>query len=68
MYRNIGGYFLAVNPDTVFSRYLNLPLPQQRVRRREDPLHILAIISDPTDQVRLDPDEWEAILKEALNT
>jgi hypothetical protein len=68
VYRDTGGYFLAVNPATVFSRYLDLPLPQQQVRRREDPLHILAIISDPIDQVRLVPDEWEAILKEALNT
>src|SRR5437016_5839930 len=27
LYRAQGGYFLAVNPDTVLSRYLNLPLP-----------------------------------------
>ena len=65
IYREAGGYFMAVNPDTVLSRYLNLPLPPERVRRREGPLHMLAIIADPTDQVRLDPDEWEAIIKEA---
>lgn len=67
VYRSIGGYFLATNPNTVFSRYLNLPLPPERVRRRSSPLHVLAIIADPIDQVRLDPDEWEAILKEALD-
>ncbi|MGL5081322.1 MAG: CHAT domain-containing protein [Microcoleaceae cyanobacterium] len=67
IYRAMGGYFLAANPDTVFSRYLNLPLPQERVRRRDTPLHVLAIVADPTDQVRLDPDEWETILKEALD-
>lgn len=67
VYRSIGGYFLATNPNTVFSRYLNLPLPPERVRRRSNPLHVLAIIADPIDQVRLDPDEWEAILKEALD-
>jgi len=66
IYRAIGGYFLAVNPDTVFSRYLNLPLPQERVRRREGSLHMLAIIADPIDQVRLNPDEWETIIMEAL--
>lgn len=66
IYREAGGYFLAVNPDTVFSRYLNLPLPPERVRRREDPLHMLAIIADPTEQVRLYPDEWESIIKEAI--
>jgi serine/threonine protein kinase len=66
LYRMQGGYFLAVNPDTVLSRYLNLPLPPERVRRREGPLHMLAIIADPTDQTRLPPDEWEAIIKDAL--
>jgi len=65
-YRSTGGYFLATNPDTVFSRYLNLPLPPDRVRRRQGSLHLLAIIADPTDQVRLNPDEWEAIIMEAL--
>ncbi|MFE4106677.1 CHAT domain-containing protein [Almyronema epifaneia] len=68
IYRSMGGYFLATNPNTVFSRYLNLPLPPERVSRRSNPLHVLAIIADPTDQVRLDPDEWETILKESLDT
>ncbi|MDY6783699.1 MAG: CHAT domain-containing protein [Cyanobacteriota bacterium] len=67
IYRSEGGYFLATNPDTVLSRYLNLPLPQEYVRRRQSPLHMLAIVADPTDQVRLDPDEWETIMKEALD-
>ena len=66
LYRQIGGYYLAVNPDTVLSRYLNLPLPPERVRRREEPLHMLVIIADPTDQTRLPPDEWEIIVKDAL--
>ena len=65
-YRNIGGYFFAVNPGTVLSRYLNLPLPAENVRRREGPLHMLAIIADPTDQTRLPPDEWETIIQDAL--
>ena len=66
LYRMEGGYFLAINPDTVLSRYLNVPLPPERVRRREGPLHMLAIVADPTDQTRLNPDEWEGIIKEAL--
>jgi small GTP-binding protein len=65
-YRAIGGYFLAINPDTVLSRYLNLPMPPGYVRRRESPLHMLVIIADPTDQTRLPPDEWETIIQEAL--
>ena len=66
IYRASGGYFLAANPDTVLSRYLNLPVPSERVRRRESPLHMLAIIADPTDQGRLDPDEWETIIKTSI--
>ena len=66
LYREIGGYFMAINPNTVLSRYLNLPLPPGRVRRRDGPLHMLAIIADPTDQTRLPPDHWEAIIKDAL--
>ena len=43
-----------------------MPLPPEQVRLRESPLHVLVIIADPTDQVRLDPDEWETIIKEAV--
>ncbi|MBI3165257.1 MAG: CHAT domain-containing protein, partial [Chloroflexi bacterium] len=67
IYRETGGYYMAVNPETVLSRYLNLPVPPERVRRRESPLHMLTIIADPADQVRLDPDEWESIVKEAVS-
>jgi serine/threonine protein kinase len=66
LYRELGGYFLAVNPATVLSRYLNLPLPPKRVRRRKGPLHMLVIIADPTDQTRLNPDEWEILIRDAL--
>jgi serine/threonine protein kinase/AAA+ ATPase superfamily predicted ATPase len=65
-YRSQGSYFLANNPDTVLSRYLNLPWPEERVRRRSGPLHLLMIIANPADQFPLDPDEWEAILLQAL--
>jgi hypothetical protein len=66
LYREIGGYYIAVNPDTVLSRYLNLPMPPGYVHRRKGPLHMLAIIADPTDQTWLPPDEWEAIIQAAL--
>ena len=66
MYRETSGYFVAINPSTVLSRYLNVAMPSRYVRCREDPLHMLAIIADPTDQARLHPDEWETIIKEAL--
>ena len=66
MYREERGYVLAINPDTVLSHYLNLSMPPGYVRRGDTPLHMLAIIADPTDQTRLPPDEWEAIIKDAL--
>jgi hypothetical protein len=65
-YRTLGGYFLAANPDTVISRYLNLPLPSERFRRDNRPLHMLAIIADPVDQGRLDPSEWESVIHDSL--
>jgi hypothetical protein len=67
MYRDERGYFLGTNPNTVLARYLNLPLPQKRVRRREEPLHLLVIIANPSDQTRLDPDEWENIILQTLD-
>jgi small GTP-binding protein len=66
LYRTVGGHFLAVNPDTALSRYINLPLPPGRVRQREGALHLLAIIADPTGQVRLPPEEWETMIRVAL--
>lgn len=66
IYREEGGYFLAVNPDTVLSRYLDLPMPPSYVRQRKGPLHLLVIVANPTDQTPLDPDEWEAIIMNAL--
>ncbi len=65
-YRALGGYFIAANPNTVLSRYLNLPLPPNRTRRREGALHLLTIIANPADQTPLDPDEWENIILQTL--
>ena len=66
LYRSLGGYYLAANPDTVLSRYLELPLPPGRVLQTAGPLHMLLIVADPTDQTRLSPDEWEGIIQKAL--
>ncbi|MCB0174035.1 MAG: CHAT domain-containing protein [Anaerolineae bacterium] len=66
LYRTSGNYFLSQNPGTVLSRYLNLPLPQNRVRRRDGALNLLAIIADPSDQYRLNPKEWEGMIEKAL--
>lgn len=61
------GHFLAVDPDIVLSRYLQLPKTRHRVRKHKGPLHMLVIISDPVDQVRLDPKEWEDVINKALH-
>jgi hypothetical protein len=65
-YREEAGYYLSVNPNTVLSRYLDLPIPKSRVRRREGPLDMLIIIANPSDQTPLDPDKWESIIVDAL--
>ncbi len=67
LYREEGSYFLSANPNTVLSHYLKLPLPQNRVRRREAPLDMLLIIANPSDQIPLDPDKWEKIITDALS-
>lgn len=66
MYRDEGGYFIAANPATVLSRYLNLPMPQERGKKQEEPLHLLIIIANPTDQTQLDVDNWEQIILGSL--
>ena len=67
LYREERGYFLATNPDTVLSHYLDLPLPPGYVRQREGPLHMLTIISNPKDQPQLDVERWDQIVREALS-
>jgi hypothetical protein len=67
-YREEGGCFLATNPETVLSHYLDLSIPKNRVRRREGPLYMLTIISNPNDQPQLDVDNWERIINGALAT
>lgn len=65
-YRVEGGYFLSINPDTVLSRFLNVPLPQGQVRRQPGPLHVLTIVASPDGLAMLDPDEWVATVQSAL--
>lgn len=67
LYRTIGGYYLAVNPDTVLSRYLNIPHPSERIFHRENPLHMLVILSEPSDQGKFYPDQWEEMFRNALS-
>lgn len=66
LYREAGAYFMATNPGTVLSRYLSLPLPPGRARRRDDPLHMLVIVASPAGLPTLDPDEWETTVTSAL--
>jgi len=68
IYRKIGGYYLSINPNTVLSRYLNLQLPPERIRRREGPLHMLLILSEPSDQGKFQPDKWDEMFRKALSS
>jgi CHAT domain-containing protein len=70
MYREEGGYFFGNNPNTVLSRYLNLPLPQNKVRKHSDPLHMLIITAEPNDKTPFNPnkDKWIEMITNALDT
>ncbi len=67
IYREEEGCYLATNPKTVLSHYIDLGLPPGRTRRRNGPLHLLAIISSPQDLPDLDIDRWERIIAKALD-
>lgn len=65
-YDNERGNYLSINPKTIISRYLNLPAPKSKIRLKKNKLNLLLIISNPIDQIRLDPDEWEYKITKAL--
>jgi CheY-like chemotaxis protein len=65
-FRSSGGYYLSNNHQTALSRYLDLAVPPNRVRRRNGPLHMLIIIANPSDQGALNPNDWEKIVLNAL--
>lgn len=66
LYREEGGYFLVVNPNTVLARYPDLSRSPDLPSKQGEPLHLLIIIANPTDQTPLDPNEWERIIRQAL--
>ena len=55
LYRKMGGYFFAINPATVLSRYLNLAMPIGNFQPPRAPLDVLAIIANPSDQPSFNP-------------
>ncbi|MDJ0732663.1 MAG: CHAT domain-containing protein [Nostocaceae cyanobacterium] len=58
--------FLANNPQTVLSRYIDVPLQQRELKATSLPLKILLVISSPTDLAKLDADGEEHLIKDAL--
>ena len=66
VYREEAGYYLATNPSTVLSHYLDLPLAQGTVRGHQGPLHMLTIISNPKVLTEVDTDSWERVVRTAL--
>lgn len=66
LYRSLGGYFIAINPNIALSRYLNVPLPLGRSEYIDKTMHLLIIVANPNDQTPLDPDRWESIITDAV--
>jgi CheY-like chemotaxis protein len=60
------GNWLSTNPKTAFSRYINVPMPRNRPPRPAGPLHLLVIISAPSNLTGFDEDAWEERVTQAL--
>lgn len=58
--------FLANDPNTALSRYIDLPLRKQDIKPASLPLKMLLVISGPKDQPPLDSKGEEVLIKEAL--
>ena len=66
LYREDRRQFLAIDPRTALSRYLQASYPRNHVRLTAGPLHMLLIISSPSDQERLNINEWRSAVTQAL--
>jgi len=60
--------FLAQSPETVLSRYIDVPLPRRDVRPLNRPLRILFAIARPQDCPPFDPEQEQKLTNEALAT
>jgi len=67
LYREEGDNYLGTNPDTVLSRYLNVPMPQKPIKQNDEPLRMLIIISNPKDQHPLEPKQWEDTIFKSIS-
>jgi small GTP-binding protein len=66
LYRQQGGYYLAVNNKTALARYLNVPLPPGKLPAPGRPLDLLLIVADIEGQEQIEGATWEKSLRTAL--
>jgi CHAT domain-containing protein len=59
--------FLAQSPETVLSRYIDVPLPRREVRSLTHPLRILFAVARPQDCPDFDPEQEQKLTREALS-
>jgi hypothetical protein len=67
LYDDSTNTFLANNPQTALSRYIDLPLKKQDIRPASLPLRMLLVISGPTDLATLDSAGEEKRIRQALD-
>jgi hypothetical protein len=67
LYETTSDVFLAQSPETVLSRYIDVPLPRRDVRTLVHPLRILLATSTPRDQPPFDPAREYTLIREALD-
>ncbi|MEO1760979.1 MAG: CHAT domain-containing protein [Cyanobacteria bacterium J06629_18] len=58
--------FLGNNPDTVLSRYIDVPLAKREIKSASLPLKVLLVISTPANLAQLDVAGEEKLIREAL--
>ncbi|MGB3921307.1 CHAT domain-containing protein [Methanothrix sp.] len=66
LYEESTNTFLANDPKTALSRYIDVPLRRQEIKPASLPLKMLLVISSPSDLDPLDSEGEEGLIRKAL--
>lgn len=66
LYEESTNTFLANDPKTALSRYIDVPLRKQEIKPASLPLKMLLVISSPSDLDPLDSEGEEGLIRKAL--
>jgi tetratricopeptide (TPR) repeat protein len=66
LFRQEGSYFLAADENMVLSHYVRIPQQLAPIAPDAGSLRMLLIVANPSDQVPLNPDDWDARVRKKL--